>query len=57
MIKEFSEDKVARTVAEISRRPTMALKPYALFRTIITSYEHGSIGEQKARAQRSHVAL
>lgn len=57
MIKDFSEEKVARTVAEMARSPTMALQPYAIFRTIINGYDKGTIGEQKARASRVTVAL
>ena len=57
MIKKFSEEKVARTVAELARRPSMGLDPYALFTTIINSYEQGTLKEQKARAERATVAL
>lgn len=57
MIKKFSEEKVSRTVAEMARKPSMGLDPYALFTTIINSYEYGTLKEQKARAERTTVSL
>lgn len=57
MVKNHGEAKVVKTIADMSRSLNGAYDPYALFTKIITSYDQGTIGEQKARAQRATVSL